>query len=124
MYKIYFVDGSHFIGGEYYDSLWNQIPSKPIARLEYRFNGKCLYAEGYEEYNHIVEHAKVVSTGQQFITKVVVMLKNGSDVLQVNYNPASSQVAYSIGKYGEEFRGKPTTGWKQGMFTNPQCRLE
>ena len=124
MYKLFFEDGSSFIGGEYYESKWNEIPNKPITRLEYRFNGKCLYAEGYSAYNHLVEHVKNVTQGIQYISQIIILLKNGQDILQVKYNPHSSQVHYEISKFGEEYRGKSTTGWKTGLFSDPQCRLD
>ena len=48
MYKIYFEDGTDFIGGEPTDSKWNEMPNKTITKIEYSLLGKQIILQNYE----------------------------------------------------------------------------
>ena len=52
LYKIYFEDNSSYNGGNtIHNSLWKEIPDKPIARLEYSIlEGEGILLEGFESY--------------------------------------------------------------------------
>ena len=114
MYKVTFTDNSEFIGGEFTDSKWNEMPQKPIQKIEYKMGNKNIIAEGYEAYNHVVEKLYVFQKGQA-ISKVMLMLKKDEDVLVLVYNLIRKKFDYEIAIFGKEYNNRATTGWKIGI---------
>ena len=54
-FKIQFIDDTIFLGRSFNND-WNLFTLKPIKRLTFSFDGVTIYLEGYEEYNHLIEH--------------------------------------------------------------------
>ena len=137
MYKIQFADNSEFIGGEPDESLWDKIPEgKSIASLQYSFLGVSMLFEGFEAYNHVVEHAVVMLnvSGQTFptterITQVILLGKWQNRVYEIIYDLIHKRVYQDVEFIGKENADKEgsqvgpllkntraVTGWIKGQF--------
>jgi len=56
LYTVIFEDGSNYLGGNYQNTGWMDIPNKPIKRIIYSLpNGDNLVLNGYDEYFHYIE---------------------------------------------------------------------
>jgi len=116
MYKIIFEDNSEFQGGDFEDSKWNEIPQKPIKRLEYTLVKETLVFENFEAYNHLVERVKFVNRIGGKITKVILMAVNKEKVIKIIYDFQSRKILQKYCILGQEYQGRSTTGWKSGIF--------
>lgn len=116
-YKITHIDNTTFIGGNPNDSKWTFI-NKPIIKWEYKLGKKTIIFENYEAYNHVVERFQIMGSkpGQYGICRLILMVKKINQVLKVIYNFRKGRVTQEICKFGEEYRGKPHTGWKVGVI--------
>lgn len=116
-YTITFADGTDYQGGPPNDSKWASQPLKPISRLVYPINEKSVCMEGFEAYNHIVERTQVMigAKGQTKITKVIIMGKWKNEVMSVVFDYVKGTVSQTRSLEGEEYKGKPVTGWKEGL---------
>lgn len=64
MYKVTFVDGSEFDGGEPDQSLWDMLPNKTIKSIVYWLkDSDKFHFTDFEEYNHCVERVQGVNQG-------------------------------------------------------------
>lgn len=117
MYKVTFNDNTSFQGGEFYDSKWNEMPSKQIQKLEYWLGDKILVLEGYEAYNHHVQWTVFPFRKQKIKKplKIMLMAKRGNEVLIFSYNLTTGKLDATVKEFGKEYYGKPTTGWKEGL---------
>lgn len=123
MYKIFYKDGTIFQGGEYYDSKWNDMPKKPIQKLEYKLNGKTVIMENYSAYNHHFERISRLGKGE-IHTKVILMARKKEDVLLLIYDIRKKKFDYDVAEIGKEYNNKPVTGWKEGIKNGkPKCQI-
>lgn len=60
LYTIVFEDGTHFDGGNFYNTKWGEIPiNKKIKRIFYLLpSGDYLTLAGYDEYYQMIEVAQ------------------------------------------------------------------
>lgn len=116
MYKITFLDGIIFEGGNPENSKWLFSPNKPIQKLEYKFLGSLITLENYEAYNHLVERVAFLQGKGQRITKVILMVKKGNDVMKLIYDLKRGQIYSDVALFGHEYQGKPCSGWKVGII--------
>lgn len=127
MYRITFNDGTHFDGGEPHASKWNEMPQKPIKKLEYNIHGKNIVMEGYEAYNHLIEHRNMIQGNNKInhISNLILMGKKGNDIFKIIYSFRTKKIKYDIVKFGKEYNNKPTTGWKPGIKSDkkPTCKI-
>lgn len=123
MYKITYLDGTTFIGGEPNDSKWDLMPNKPIIKLEYKLFKHQIIFENYDAYNHVVERFVMLRGGLAGICKVILMAKKGSRVLEITYNFRKGKVTQEICEFGKEYRGKPHSGWKPGIIGKPKINI-
>lgn len=114
-YKVIFEDKDTWFGGHYADSKWNEMPSKPIAKIIYTLNNKTITLEGYHAYNHLVERACLINKGQSIITQVLLMAKKNDDVLVVIFDLRKKTVKFKPAIYEQEYNKKPATGWRYGI---------
>lgn len=113
IYKVHFEDGEIYHGGNLNKSLWNQIPKKPIKRLEYNLFSKPIILEGYDSYNHLIE--KINIGGKEFISKVFLMGRRGncwSEVYKLDLNDKS--ILFYNTDINKEYEGNKCNGWKEG----------
>lgn len=115
MYKLTFIDGELFIGGNPENSLWNNIPNKSIKSLECWNDQFSFKLENYEAYNHIVEHTFNINTSTVKITRLIIMGKNKNIVFKIILNLIRPHFLMQNSNYGEEYNNKPTSGWKVGI---------
>jgi len=79
LYNIIFEDKSIFVGGDYHNTKWSDIPNKKIKRIFYTLpDGNRLCLEGYEKYYQMIEvtediHGK--TKGKKRIEFVYIMGK-------------------------------------------------
>ena len=56
LYTVIFEDNSNFLGGNFAETKWINIPNKPIKRIIYNLpNGDNLVLNGYDDYFHMCE---------------------------------------------------------------------
>lgn len=121
MYKIYFTDGTTFEGGDIGNSKWNEMPDKFIKKLEYTLVKKTLVLENFYAYNHIVERVQFVNKEGAKITKLILMGTDALDkVMKITYDFDKQRVYQKLEILGQEYNGKPTTGWKKGVLGKPK----
>lgn len=138
MYTVMFSDGSKFEGGSPNDSLWNEIPDKPIVSVSYALTPFITYRfENYESYCHCVERVQGINKNFKMISKVVIMGKIKGSVHQIIMDSKgnvyqtvvpygkeySSQCKIVDGKFAGWLNGRALTGWKTGV-ENKVPRLE
>jgi len=62
LFIINFVDGESFIGGDYKNTKWKEIPNKKIKNIFYRLpNIDYLCLSGYEKYYHMIEATRDIN---------------------------------------------------------------
>lgn len=115
MYKIIFVDGTEFNGGNPENSEWNKIPDKPIAELYYDYLGKQIHLQNYEAYNHLLKHAFNINTQQSVIVAVLLLVKEHDIVQRFIYDLIRNELIVDKVTYGQEYNNKPALGWKAGL---------
>ena len=115
MYKVFFEDDSIFIGGAVENSHWNKMSDIPIKKIEYTLGNKTIILENYEAYNHIVERTAFIQTGRQVISKLILMTKQGNEVIKTIYDFIKCNFYPKLGLWGKEYNNKPTSGWKIGI---------
>jgi hypothetical protein len=105
---------------------WNLLPDKPIRRLEYVLvDGDRLVLSGYEAYLHMVE---VVQRPMEdpIVANVLLMGKRGDRVVCycVRAFQEKEDDLFKVGdvlrrvrKWGEEYRGRPASGWRRGLVS-------
>ena len=124
MYRVTFLDGSTFISNyPIDDSHWNDIPNKPIIKLEYCFGKKTLILEGYEAYNISIEKTTLLfptqtNRTQQFISQLFILGRYGNNVLKFIVDFHHKKTSTKILPFGKEHNNKPLTGWKLGFKTS------
>lgn len=120
MLTIKFTDGEIVQGGG-----WNTLPNKPIQKIAFTEKDKKIILQGYESYNHLREHVYAVinpeDKGGTFIRAIYLIGKDGDSVTVIKYNTMTNEITQSFGLIGQEYNGRPSTGWKKGSPTlNPQ----
>ena len=114
MYTIFFEDGTTFGGGEPDNSLWNEMPNKPIKKLIYKLFGKTIELENYEEYNHSVFCNYVLGKNKTFISSVQIKVKYKLLIKIFEFNYFKKQLIVKIEEnYGLDKAGD--VGWKLGF---------
>lgn len=132
MYKVIFEDGTTFDGGTPINSLWSELPNKPIKSVEYWVTDKLHFLfEGFEEYNHCVERVRGVNLPLDIATKAIIMARIAQRVYQVIFDLKRGTIYQLVVPWGEEYspqevvkdgefkgweNGKPLSGWRQGLF--------
>ena len=116
MYNITFTDNTQFKGGNIKNTRWNEIPDKQIKSIEYRFLGKKIYLEGFEEYNHIKLMAQMLQrTGHTTHTYGILLLgRVGKAIHCFAYDLQKKTFTKTVEIQGQELFNNPTTGWKLG----------
>jgi hypothetical protein len=114
-YKVFFIDGTS-IESESMNSNWDSLPPIGITKLEYTVFKKTVVLSGFEEYNHQVEHALNISSGQHTITKIMLLAKKAQIVHVITIDNINTRIYPEIVEYGKEYRGKALTGWKKGLL--------
>jgi hypothetical protein len=98
------------------NSNWDSLPPIGITKLEYTVFKKTVVLSGFEEYNHQVEHALNISSGQHTITKIMLLAKKAQIVHVITIDNINTRIYPEIVEYGKEYRGKALTGWKKGLL--------
>lgn len=115
MYKIIFNDNSTFVGGEPDNSKWNSMPNKPIKELHYDLLGKKIVLKNYEAYNHLIKSAFILSSQQQVIVAIIIMVKINTSVKKFIFDLIENKLFLDDVIFGMEYNNKPTSGWKVGL---------
>jgi len=81
MFLVTFANGKQFQAVSLVNSGWKEI-NQPITKLEYNIYGLNVCLQGYESYNHLIE-CNVLTTGQRFISKIILEGKMGGLVERI-----------------------------------------
>jgi hypothetical protein len=115
MYLIKFNDNTSFTGGTIEDSLWDKIPiTQQIKELHFLLGNQKLVLQGYERYNFLIVRASIYGHGSK-ILGIYVMGERKDSVERFFLNLQKRKMEHSFVKFGQEFRGGMSTGWKQGL---------
>lgn len=123
MYTITFEDDTQFKGGGPAESKWNEMPDKPIRKLEYFFRKQKVTLIGFESYNHIVERVRVMGH-EEMITRVILMGRNGKGVDCFVYDLKQNTTYDYFDLFGMEYHGQSTKGWKKGIKTEKSMMIK
>lgn len=116
MYKITFQNEvREFVERDLLNSHWNEMPNKPIKKLEYQIGDKTIILENYHAYNHLVERTQFINRDGMKL-KLFLMAKKDNNVLILIYDLSKNKLSYDAKEFGKEYYGKPTTGWKEGII--------
>jgi hypothetical protein len=113
MYKVYFDQTNEvFNGGSLQNSKWNLMPDKPIKKLVYQLDDKCVVAENFESYNHLIEHVSFLNKNMPTkISKVSLLLKRKEDCVIITFSQQG------ITEEIIDLKDLPkVTGWKRGIL--------
>lgn len=120
MYKVTFIDGSTFIGGNPDNSKWNLMPNKPIKKISYLFGNKLLVLENYEAYNHLVDKKLYLNNSGTMIYKIRLLGKKGNDIIIYNFDIEDRQFYVDVKPFSNKY-----TGWKKGIIgLKPTSKLK
>lgn len=114
MYIVKFIDDTEYVGGPYYDSKWNDMPTKTIKRVNYKLVKQNIVLEGWKGYNHLVERTQFINRTGGIVSKVILMVEAEGLVKKIIYNFITKSVTTEQCNLGEEYNGKPVGGWKVG----------
>jgi hypothetical protein len=119
MLTIKFTDGEVLKGGS-----WNTLPNKPISKVALEVPGHKIIMQDYEMYNHLVERVFNVIGKTTTIRAIYLMGKKGNQVQIINYNLITGQIIESHAEFCQEYNGRPSTGWKNGIADlNPTYKV-
>ena len=106
-----------FLDGELINSHGlKNVPNKPIQKIKLHLDTKTILLENYEEYNYLFERAYQPFQGNQFVKAIWIMGKNKEIVEGYIINLQQKTLQKFTAPNGKEFKGLPTTGWKQGIL--------
>lgn len=114
MYKIIFEDNSEFLGGDFENSRWKEIPNKPIKKIEYPLINKLVILENFQAYNHLIEKIQSID-GRKYITKIFLIGKKDNEVTIIQCDFLKKDLTTYKKLFGKEYYGKSTIGWKLGL---------
>lgn len=119
LFTVRYKKGQDFVGGDLVNPLWRYAPEEPIASFSLKLpSGDFLFLEGYDEYNFFIEALANIYGASGTTLKYMYLMGNKEGIV-TSYRIALSPDGHSVGdittrkfKKGEEYNGKPTTGWK------------
>ena len=114
MYTIYFKDKTKWKGGDLTDSKWNDMPNKPIFKIEYNLLDRLISISGFEKYNHIIEHISIFNK-KKLISKTILMGLKDNKIYNFVFDIYKNKISYDNVEVNKEYLGKKTTGWKTGI---------
>jgi len=123
-YKVYYKDQSIYSGGSPANSGWDKLPDKLITKLEYKLADRIAVFEGFEGYNHIVEHYSFMYGAKgSGVSKLILLANKGQVVFKLTYNFMKQTVTQEHCKWGEEYRNQPHPGWKKGIVRDEKPKF-
>lgn len=121
MYTITFTDNSIFVGGkDLQDSQWNDMSNKEILSIDYELLNRYVIIEGYSAYNHLVEYACNLLTGQQMMSNVILLAKKHDSIVAIVFDLINKKI-FCEPRPLEDYT--KTTGWKTGVNKDPKFTL-
>jgi len=111
MYKIIFEDNTEFEGGNLENSLWNEIPNKPIKELKYYLENKTLRLIEYDFYNHEIEKIVLMNDKKIICNSIILSAKKGNNVLRIIIDIKTQLVGTKWVKSNK----LNISGWKLGL---------
>jgi len=103
-----------FYGGDLNDSKWNRIPDLPIKKIEYNLFTKTIIMQGFEQYNHLIEHVSILNK-TNMITKTFLLGLNRDRIDRITFDIVKNKIVHDtidISEYNK------TSGWKTGVTSN------
>lgn len=122
MYKITYINNFYFISKNPMNSHWGEI-NNIIKKIEYNLFGKKIILEGYESYNHLVVYNYTILSQKQFVSKIILLAKNGNQVIKFIFDIIKEELIIEKDLFRKEFGGQPSTGWKAGLYTVPKYQI-
>jgi hypothetical protein len=109
---------------------WNGLPDKPIQKISLVINNKRIILENYESYNYLIERGYNIIGNNLFIRNIYIMGKIGNLVKVITVNTFDNKIYEYENEFGKEYlagytgqlitseyNGRPSTGWKAGVFS-------
>jgi len=106
---------------------WNTLPNKPIQKVALlTASNKGILAD-FESYNHLTEYIYGVSgpiNQKTFERAIFLMGRKGNEVTTIKFNVMTNEMNIEKSLFGQEYNGRPSTGWKQGIpDLNPTFKI-
>lgn len=119
MLSIKFNDGELIQGKS-----WKDLPNKPIKRIKVHLGSKTLLLENYESYNFLIEKVYNILGGNQFVRSIYIIGRKNDKIEGIRANYLNKTIQRFTSTFGQEYNGKPSTGWKCGVTNqNPQYKV-
>lgn len=113
--SIKFNNGEIWSGGSIGNSCWASMPNLSIQKLTYTIFNKQYIFNNYLKYNHLLEKVYIFNQ-KELLTQCIIMgLKDNDLVEGYSFNLKTQQVIKFVRFFGQEYNGKPTYGWKEGI---------
>lgn len=122
MYKLTLENNEEYIGGDFYNSKWNSIPSIKIKELEYNIGDMILRLSGFEAYNHLLEFENIQNKGKR-IRAVYIMGKKDNIITTYKFDFILQKIYRYLSENGKEYMGKSSSGWKVGLLGDTKEEL-
>jgi len=117
-FKLYFEDGTSFMGQSIPKSDWSKAPEKKIIKMEYTLGNQTRVLQGYKQYNHLIENYAILGAGVS-IRAVYLMARRKTTTLIITFDIQNKRVFIRHVKYGNEYGKQILSGWKEGLLNNP-----
>lgn len=103
----------------------DEIFNRPIERLEFALpTGHRILIAGMQSYNIFVEASQSLSGGTPKLEAIWICGRLPRSETVLMWRIADGRVVQRQGKWGREWGGTPTRGWKSGAIgTNPTSMI-
>ncbi len=121
-YLVQFADGSRHLSRDVriFDPGWNgQAFQRPVESLQFFLpGGHSILLSGMSEYNLFVEASQNLRGGQSRLEAIWLCGRvPGSDAVEM-WCIGQGKIVRQSARYGQEWGGGPTRGWKAGVPGN------
>lgn len=119
-YELIFNDGVRYLSPDIRrnDPGWaNEFCEKPIKELKFYLpDERILILCNFEAYNFFVECSESIFGGNIKIDAFYFCGKYHDKVLMWKVDIKNRRIVKTLSKFGEEYVGTPTRGWRPGIF--------
>ena len=111
MLSVKFQDGELIKGVS-----WLELPNKPISKIVMELNLHKIILQNYESYNYLIERVYNLIGKTMNVRGVYLMGIKENKVHIVYYNLIKEKITESDTEVGQEYNGRPSTGWRNGIL--------
>lgn len=117
---LYYKDKEEFVGDPLKGD-WNNAPNDNITSMTYLLGSRVIIFQGYKQYNHLLEHNKLLNSKNSQIRKIFLMGRKEYKTEIITIDLAEEQIYRNMVNIGHEYGNQILTGWKEGILNAPKC---